>query len=133
MPYNKLPLSINLLQGLHFGFIVCLTTLSFGSSEFVLEDVQLLLGDVKVEAERALVLFDIISVFCVSLALINDNVDGCVYEEHASHDEAENEADLLRANKAVFPRVRAWIIVEIFGLEFFCLQIATPQNGFLRG
>ena len=132
--YNKVfPLSINLLQGLHFGFVVALTTLGFSGSEFVLEDVQLLLGDVKVEAERALVLFDIISVFRVSLALVNDNVDGGVGEEHASHAEAKDEANLLSANKTVLSRVSARIIVEITGTDFFSLEIATPQNGFLRG
>ena len=110
-----------------------MTALGFGSGEFDLEDTQLLLGDVKVEAERALVLFDIISVFGMSLALVNDNVDGCVGKEHASDAEAKNEANLLRSNKAVLLRERAWIIVEIFGLDFFCLQIATPKNGILRG
>ena len=110
-----------------------MTALGFGGGEFVLEDTQLLLGDVKVEAERAFVLFDIISVFGMSLALVNDDVDGCVGEEHASHAEAKNEANLLCSNKAIFSRERAWIIVEIFGLDFFCLQIATPQNGVLRG
>lgn len=52
--------SVNLLQSLHLGFVVLLTALGFLTLEFVLENGELLFGDVEVESERALVLLDII-------------------------------------------------------------------------
>lgn len=69
----------------------------------------------------------------MTLALVNNNVDRRVQQKDARHAETQNKADLFCAHESVLHGIRARIIVEILGFQFFALQVATTQNGVLRG